>query len=87
MEKFTQSQRGAMDRFISREPQVPSDNQTLGQNPALDINVDYDPSDVDQTQTETNIGAKVEDVLIDNTDIDMDDPPVADGDDSFQPDI
>ncbi|CAN6329242.1 unnamed protein product [Urochloa humidicola] len=111
MEDLTQSQRGAMDRFILREPQVSSDNHTLGQ--GLDSNVGNDPSDVDQaqtenniganvdqtetennigadvdqTQTENNVGAEVEEDLIDNINIDMNDPPVADGDDCFQPDI
>ncbi|GJN34878.1 hypothetical protein PR202_gb23580 [Eleusine coracana subsp. coracana] len=101
-----------MDRFISREPQVSSDNHTLGH--GLDSNVDNDPSDVDpaqtennigadvdqtqiknnigadvdQTQTENNVGAEDEEDLLDNRNIDMDDPPVAaDGIDSFQPDI
>ena len=59
-----------MDRFIVKKSQVSSNNQILDQSPALDSNVDNNPRD-DQPQTENNVRA--EEVLIDSTNIEMDD--------------
>ena len=95
LDDLTQSQKGAMDRFIVKESQVSSNNHILNQSPALDSNVDNDPRDGDP-QTENNVG--VEEVPIGSTNIEMD----GNGDnvgatniemddnnngDSFQPDI
>ena len=35
LEDLAQSQKGAIDRFIVKESQVPSDNQTLDPGPAI----------------------------------------------------
>jgi len=95
LDDLTQSQKGAMDRFVVKESQVSSNNHILDQSSALDSNVDNDPRDGDP-QTENNVG--VEEVPIgsknnemdgngDNvgaTNIEMDDN---NNGDSFQPDI
>ena len=39
LDDLTQSQKGAVDRFIVQESQVSSNNQILDQNPALDSNI------------------------------------------------
>ena len=82
IEDLTQSQKGAMDKFVRKESQVSTDND------------DNDPRD-GQMETENIVG--VEEVLIDNTNIEMDNnadniganstSPIADVNDSFQPDI
>ena len=82
IDDLTQSQKGAMDKFVRKESQVSTDND------------DNDPRD-GQIETENIIG--VEEVLIDNTNIEMDSnadniganstSPIADVNDSFQPDI
>jgi hypothetical protein len=66
-----------MDRFIIKEPQVISDNQTHDQDHAIDINVDNDPIDPaidsnvdndpidDQTGSENHVEAQ--EALIGNT--------------------
>ena len=82
IEDLTQSQKGAMDKFVRKESQVSTDND------------DNDPRD-GQTETENIFG--VEEILIDNTNIEMDNnadniranstSPIADVNDSFQPDI
>jgi len=79
---LTQSQKGAMDKFVRKESQVSTDND------------DNDPRD-GQMETENIVG--VEEVLIDNTNIEMDNnadniganstSPITDVNDSFQPDI
>jgi len=69
LDDLTQSQKGAMDRFIVKESQVSSNNHILDQSPALDSNVDNDPRDGDP-QTENNVG--VEEVPIGSTNIEMD---------------
>jgi len=81
LDDLTQSQKGAMDRFVVKESQVSSNNHILDQSPALDSNVDNDPRDGDP-QTENNVG--VEEVPIGSTNIEMDDN---NNGDSFQPDI
>jgi len=45
IEELAQSQKGAMDRFIIKESQMPSGNQTLDEAPALDSNIENDPRD------------------------------------------
>jgi hypothetical protein len=45
IEELTLSQKGAMDRFIIKESQMSSSNQTLDQDPALDSNIENDPRD------------------------------------------
>jgi len=82
IEDLTQSQKGAMDKFVRKESQVSTDND------------DNDPRD-GQMETENIVG--VEEVLIDNTNIEMDNnadniganstSPIADVNDPFQPDI
>ena len=96
IEDLTQSQKGAMDKFVRKESQVSTNNQSLGQGQGttLDNNDDNDPRD-GQIETENIVG--VEEVLIDNTNIEMDNnadniganstSPIADVNDSFQPDI
>ena len=69
LDDLTQSQKGAMDRFVVKESQVSSNNHILDQSPALDSNVDNDPRDGDP-QTENNVG--VEEVPIGSTNIEMD---------------
>jgi len=82
IDDLTQSQKGAMDKFVRKESQVSTDND------------DNDPRD-GQMETENIVGVK--EVLIDNTNIKMDNnadniganstSPIADVNDSFQPDI
>ena len=82
IEDLTQSQKGAMDKFVRKESQVSTDND------------DNDPRD-GQMETENIVG--VEEVLIDNANIEMDNnadniganstSPIADVNYSFQPDI
>ena len=69
LDDLTQSQKGAMDRFIVKESQLSSNNHILDQSPALDSNVDNDPRDGDP-QTENNVG--VEEVPIGSTNVEMD---------------
>jgi hypothetical protein len=45
IEELILSQKGAMDRFIIKESQMSSSNQTLDQDPALDSNIENDPRD------------------------------------------
>ena len=40
IEDLIQSQKGAMDRFITKQSQVPSDNPTPDQGQAIDSNID-----------------------------------------------
>ena len=40
LDDLTQSQKGAMDRFIVKKSQVSSNNQIFDQNPTLDSNID-----------------------------------------------
>ena len=71
IEDLTQTQKGAMDRFIIKESQVSSDNHSLDQDPAIGNNDVVNGTSIDgQTEGETNV--EVDDV---NTH------------DSFQPDI
>ena len=70
LDDLTQSQKGAMDRFIVKESQVSSNNHIFNQSPALDSNVDNNRRDGDP-QTENNVG--VEEVPIGSTNIEMDD--------------
>ncbi len=77
-----QSQKGAMDRFIIKESQVSSGNQSVDPSTlALDIIAYNDPRD-GQTETENNV-----EVEEDHIDVNLNTSPVADVDDSFQPDI
>ena len=69
LDDLTQSQKGAMDRFVVKESQVSSNNHILDQSSALDSNVDNDPRDGDP-QIENNVG--VEEVPIGSTNIEMD---------------
>ena len=69
LDDLTQSQKGAMDRFVVKESQVSSNNHILDQSPTLDSNVDNDPRDGDP-QIENNVG--VEEVPIGSTNIEMD---------------
>jgi len=77
-----QSQKGAMDRFIIKESQVSSGNQSVDPSTlALDIIAYNDPRD-GQIETENNV-----EVEEDHIDVNLNTSPVADVDDSFQPDI
>ena len=79
---LTKSQKGAMDRFIIKESQVSSNNQSVDPSTlALDIIAYNDPRD-GQTETESNV-----EVEEDHIDVNLNTSPVADVDDSFQPDI
>jgi hypothetical protein len=77
--------KGSMDRFVQKESQVSSANQTLEQDPTIDIdnavNINDGPRD-DQTEIENNF--EVADRIMNNII-----SPIADvgGDDTFQPDI
>ncbi|EEE52405.1 hypothetical protein OsJ_34512 [Oryza sativa Japonica Group] len=87
IEELTQSQKGAIDRFIIKESQVSSSNQTLDQAPALDRSIENNPRD-DQTGTENN--AEVQEVLINDTSVEINNNDADNNentDDSFQPDI
>jgi hypothetical protein len=90
IEKLTQSQKGAMDRFIIREPQVSSpNNDTVGQGAAQDTENADDPNPNDDQPEIENIVEQVPD-NIDGTNIDvnLDSSHAANVDDvSFQPDI
>ena len=86
IEDLIQYQKGAMDRFITKQSQVPSDNPTPDQGQAIDTNVDNDPIN----PPENNI--EVEEALPDNTNTHMDNNsddlnPSPDAGDSFQPNI
>src|SRR6266540_3332041 len=77
-----QSQKGAMDRFIIKESQVSSDNHSVDPSTlALDIIAYNNPRD-GQTEAENNV-----EVEEDHIDVNLNTSPVADVDDSFQPDI
>jgi len=54
IEDLTQSQKGAMDRFIIKESQVVTENQTIDQGPATDSTIDNDTID-GHAETENNI--------------------------------
>jgi hypothetical protein len=43
IEDLIQSQKGTMDRFVTKQSQVSSDNPTLYQGQAIDSNIDNDP--------------------------------------------
>ena len=90
MEQLIQSQKGATDRFIIKESQVVTGNQTIDQGPATASTVDNDTID-GHGQTENNIEGQetATDKTNRQTDNDSDNlntSPVADND-SFQPDI
>ena len=93
IEDLTQSQKGAMDRFIIKESQVVLDNQTIDQGPAPASTVDNDIIvDGHAAETENNIAGQ--EAPADNTNMQTDNDgdnlntsPIADDDDSFQPDI
>jgi hypothetical protein len=71
IEKLTQSQKGAMDRFIIREPQVSSpNNDTVGQGAAQDTENADDPNPNDDQPEIENIVEQVPD-NIDGTNIDV----------------
>ena len=91
IEDLTQSQKGAMDRFIIKESQVVLENQTIDQGHAPASTVDNDITDSHAAETENNI--RVSNLLLitqtrkpimtDN----LNTSPIADDDDSFHPDI
>ena len=91
IEDLTQSQKGAMDRFIIKESQVVLENQTIDQGHAPASTVDNDITDSHAAETENNI--RVSNLLLitqtgkpimtDN----LNTSPIADDDDFFQPDI
>jgi hypothetical protein len=93
IDDLTQSQKGAMDRFIIKESQVSPNNRSLDQSPAHDNNVDNEARD-GSMQIETNIEAAPHNDAVNGTSIDgqtegetnveVDD---VNTDDSFQPDI
>jgi NDP-sugar pyrophosphorylase family protein len=62
IEDLTQTQKGAMDRFIIKESQVSSDNHSLDQDPAIGNNDNIN----DQTEAENNV--EIEDIIIDADD-------------------
>ncbi|KAK1626212.1 hypothetical protein QYE76_000527 [Lolium multiflorum] len=79
-EGLIQSQKGAMDRFVKKKPQVSSDNQSADVDSstlALAIVPYIDPR-ADQTGTENNVEVEEDSGQT---------SPVADVDDSFRPDI
>ena len=55
IEDLTQSQKGAMDRFIIKESQVVLENQTIDQGHAPASTVDNDITDGHAAETENNI--------------------------------
>uniref|UniRef100_A0ACD5XR13 Uncharacterized protein n=1 Tax=Avena sativa TaxID=4498 RepID=A0ACD5XR13_AVESA len=72
-EELIQSQRGAMDRFIKKKPQVSSDNQSVNPSTiALDIVPYNDPID-GQIETENNVEVEEDTVEVEEN--------------NFQPDI
>ena len=93
IEDLTQSPKGAMDRFIIKESQVVLENQTIDQGPAPASTVDIDIIvDGHAAETENNIAGQ--EAPADNTNMQTDNDgdnlntsPIADDDDSFQPDI
>ena len=93
IEDLTQSQKGAMDRFIIKESQVVLDNQTIDQGPAPASTVDNDIIvDGHAAETENNIAgqeapANNTNMQTDNDGDNLNTSPIADDDDSFQPDI
>ena len=66
IEELTQSQKGAMDRFIIKESNVLSGNEAVDHGPALDSNIENDLRD-GQTGTENN--AEVQEVPINNINV------------------
>ena len=86
IDELTQSQKGAMDRFIIKESNVLSGNEAVDQGPALDSNIENDLRD-GLTGTKNNV--EVQEVPINNINVETDN----DGDnsenigDSFRPDI
>jgi hypothetical protein len=88
IEELTQLQKGAMDKYIRKESQLVSTNQTSDQGPEID------PIDGRQTEIENNVEVQDQEGLTDNTAEQMDNSgdnlntsPIADVNDSFQPDI
>ncbi|XP_066338762.1 uncharacterized protein [Miscanthus floridulus] len=88
IEELVQSQQGAMDRFVTKQSQVSSDNPTLEagalleEGQAIDNNIDNDPIDPPENNVE------VEEADNTNTQIDSEDlNPSSNASDSFQPDI
>jgi hypothetical protein len=87
IEKLVQSQEGAIDRFITKQSQVSSDNLAPDQGQAIDNNVDNNPIDPPENNVE------VEEALPDNTNTQIggnnseDLNPSSNAGDSFQPDI
>jgi hypothetical protein len=77
---LTESQRGAMDKFIRKETQVSSDNQSVDPSTlALDI-IAYNDTTDDQTWIENNV-----EVEEDHVDVNLNSSPVPDIDDSLHP--
>jgi hypothetical protein len=88
IEELTQLQKGAMDKYIRKESPLVSTNQTSDQGPEID------PIDGRQTEIENNVEVQDQEGLTDNTAEQMDNSgdnlntsPIADVNDSFQPDI
>jgi len=91
IEDLTQSLKEAMDRFIIKESQVVLENQTIDQGHAPASTVDNDITDSHAAETENNITVSNlllitqtgKPIMTDN----LNTSPIADDDDSFQPDI
>jgi len=69
IEELTQSQEGALDRFIIKESNVLSGNEAVDQGPALDSNIENDLRD---GLTGTKNNAEVQEVPINNINVETD---------------
>ena len=91
IEDLTQSQKGAMDRFVFKESQVSSVNQSVNQSadqdPPTNNTADNEVEDVPIDNTNVGMDNNDDNVIATSIDVNVNTSPDRDVSDSFQPDI